>query len=54
MSKTDFKILGLLGQGSYGKVKLVEKDNKRYALKELQKEFIVKVIKLKPLNLAIA
>lgn len=44
MQKDDFKIIATLGKGSYGKVNLVEKDGKKYALKELSKDFIVKVL----------
>ena len=41
---SDFKLHGVLGQGSYGKVFLAEKDGKRYALKQLSKSFILKVL----------
>ena len=44
MQKDDFKIIATLGKGSYGNVNLVEKDGKKYALKELSKDFIVKVL----------
>lgn len=42
ISKNDFKIIKTLGEGSFGKVSLVEKDGFKYALKEVNKEFIVK------------
>jgi hypothetical protein len=32
-----------LGRGTYGDVKLVEKDGKRYAMKKFVKEEIIKV-----------
>jgi hypothetical protein len=32
-----------VGRGTYGEVKLVEKDGKRYAMKKLVKEDIIKV-----------
>ena len=41
--RSDFKTLGLLGEGAYGTVYLVEKDGKVYALKEISKHFALKV-----------
>ena len=40
---SDFKIMGILGEGSYATVHLAEKDGKVYALKEISKSFILKV-----------
>ena len=46
MSLDHFKIIDRsLGRGTYGDVKLVEKDGKRYAMKKLVKEDIIKVSK---------
>ena len=42
-SISDFKILGILGEGSYATVHLAEKDGVVYALKEISKSFILKV-----------
>lgn len=42
-SISDFKILGILGEGSYATVHLAEKDGNVYALKEISKSFILKV-----------
>ncbi len=39
----DFQVIETIGSGSYGKVKLVEKDGRRYALKQLNKDHIIKV-----------
>ncbi len=39
--RTDFDFLKLLGKGSYGEVHLVRKDEKLYAIKELDKDFII-------------
>ena len=41
ITKEDFKIIDELGQGSFGKVYLVEKDGVKYALKEVNKDFII-------------
>jgi hypothetical protein len=40
-----FKIIGdrYIGRGTYGEVKLVERDGKRYAMKLLDKEKITRV-----------
>ena len=40
-----FKIIGdrIIGRGTYGEVKLVERDGKRYAMKLLDKEQITRV-----------
>ena len=46
VSRNDFKTMGLLGEGSYGIVSLVEKDGQAYALKEISKSFALKVIAL--------
>ena len=44
MSLDHFKIIDRsLGRGTYGEVKLVEKEGKRYAMKKLVKEDIIKV-----------
>jgi hypothetical protein len=44
VSLDHFKIIDRsLGRGTYGDVKLVEKDGKRYAMKKLLKDDIVKV-----------
>ncbi len=40
---SDFKMMGILGEGSYATVHLAEKDGKVYALKEISKSFILKV-----------
>lgn len=44
LNRHDFKTLGILGQGSYGTVYLSEKDGLQYALKEVSKSFILKVL----------
>jgi serine/threonine protein kinase len=43
LSIQDFKFLGELGKGSFGKVHLVEREGKKYALKEISKSFILNV-----------
>ena len=44
VSIDQFKVIeSNLGKGSYGEVKLVERDGKRFALKQLYKEEIIKV-----------
>lgn len=45
-TRSEFKTVQTLGQGSYGKVYLVEYEKQQYALKELSKEFILKVSKI--------
>ena len=42
---SDFTILEELGAGSFGIVKLVEKDGLKYALKELSKQKVIDVNK---------
>jgi hypothetical protein len=42
-SINDFKMMGILGEGSYATVHLAEKDGNVYALKEISKAFILKV-----------
>ena len=43
LTKHDFNKIGLLGQGSFAKVYLVERNDKNYAMKEVSKDFIIKV-----------
>ena len=45
MKLSDFTILEELGAGSFGIVKLVEKDGLKYALKELSKQKVIDVNK---------
>jgi serine/threonine protein kinase len=40
---SDFRMLEEVGHGSFGTVRLVEKDNYRYALKELSKARVIEV-----------
>ena len=42
-SLKDYQFLQDIGSGSYGKVHLVEKDGKKYALKELNKDHTLRV-----------
>jgi serine/threonine protein kinase len=36
----DFRIIESIGKGSYGKVYVAEKNRKKYAIKELSKDYI--------------
>lgn len=47
-----FKILEpAIGKGTYGEVKMVERDNKRYAMKTIVKEDVIRVCLVSTLNL---
>ena len=48
VSLDQFKIIGdrIIGRGTYGEVKLVEHDGKRYAMKLLDKEQITRVSRI--------
>jgi len=48
VSLDQFKIIGdrIIGRGTYGEVKLVERDGKRYAMKLLDKEQITRVSRI--------
>ena len=39
--KSDYTVLGYLGKGSYARVNLVKYDGIHYALKELDKDFVI-------------
>lgn len=46
MTLEDFRVLEEVGQGSFGLVRLVEKDGFKYALKELSKNRVMELGKI--------
>ena len=46
MKLEDFRVLEEVGQGSFGLVRLVEKDGFKYALKELSKNRVMELGKI--------